>query len=134
MARLVLAAAVNLLLFVIPAGAMPMAEFDKLSLEDQSNYLVALKEGARQFLLSQGKKDLAAKIVTVFDTPQPGKKFPEGLWQLDKDMDAARQYQQKSGRTVHVEHVLLLTFSKYRIDGISREVMMKVGATYKATQ
>jgi hypothetical protein len=61
------------------AHAMEIEKFDKMDGRDQSEYIVALIEGAQQVLIKEGKKELAAKIHPLFTTTLPGDQSPVGV-------------------------------------------------------
>ena len=109
---------------------MEIEAFDRMSVEDKSLYVFALLGGSKRLLVQQGRKEMAARLVTVFDTVTPSLQVPIAMDQFDRDLEAARQYQQKTGKTMQVEDALLLTFSKFNIE-IPRAELMKIGQSFK---
>jgi hypothetical protein len=120
----------GVLIAAAPASAMEIKAYDQLSLEDQSRYHVTLLEGSRQLLLKQGKKEMAAQIISLFDTIQQGDSVPRGLYQFLQDLNTARQLIRETGKPFHVEHALLLTFNKFKIE-VPRAELMKLGQGFK---
>lgn len=129
MTRLALSVAL-LLAFAVPAGAMEIEAFDRMSVEDKSLYVFALLDGSKRLLVQQGRKEMAARLVTVFDTVTPSSQVPIAMDQFDRDLDAARQCHQKTGKTMQVEDALLLTFGKFNIE-IPRAELMRIGQGFK---
>lgn len=72
------------------ARAMEIEKFDKMAAEDQSDYIVLLIEGAQQVLTHDGKRDLAAKVHTLFATILPGDRDPLGSVEFERNLARAR--------------------------------------------
>ncbi len=122
--------AAGLMVTSASARAMEIERFDALSPQDQSRYLVVLLDGSKKLLESQGKRDEAIKIISVFDTKDPGETVPKGMRQFSEDLESARQYQIKTGKTLQVESALLLRFKKLGIE-VSRDEFMHLGDGFK---
>ena len=72
------------------AHAMEIEKFDKMDGRDQSEYIVALIEGAQQVLVKEGKRELAAKIHVLFTTTLPGDQSPVGVVEFERNLARAR--------------------------------------------
>lgn len=72
------------------AQAMEIQQFDRMAVEDQSDYIVGLIEGAQQVLIHVGRRDLADKVHTLFVTILPGDKSPVGAVEFESNLNRAR--------------------------------------------
>jgi hypothetical protein len=119
-------------LFASPTSisALEIKRFYQLSLADQSRYLVVLFEGTRDYLKRQGRPDLAKEVYRMFDETPHGDTMPPGMRQFGKDLISAEQYQQKTGKTMHVEYALILTLKKKGVE-IPKAEMMTFGQHFK---
>lgn len=77
-------------LFSSAAQAMEIEKFDKMAAPDQSDYIVALIEGAQKVLRDEGRADLAAKVHTLFTTTLPGDESPIGVVEFESNLARAR--------------------------------------------
>lgn len=128
--KIVAALLIAYLTAAAPVSALEIDAFDQLSAADQGRYLELLVNGSKTILARQGQQDMAQQLNAVFDAPAGG--ISKAMRQLDDDLEAARQYQQKTGKTMHVEHALLLTFSKFQVTVPQVEVM-KLGQDFEPT-
>ena len=113
----------------VPAQAMEIAAYDQLSINDKTRYVVLLLERTKEFLTETGKSAEAQKVGEAFSvTEWPS--MPRGMRQFGDDLQTARNLARKSGKALHVEHALLLTFTKLKIEGVGAE-MMKFGDGFK---
>jgi hypothetical protein len=113
----------------VPAQAMEIGAFDQLSIDDKTRYVALLLERAKEFLTEIGKSAEAQKVGEAFSvTVWPS--MSRGMRQFGDDLQTARNLARKTGKALHVEHALLLTFAKLKIEGVGAE-MMKFGDGFK---
>jgi len=72
------------------AQAMEVRKFDEMAVEDQSDYITLLVEGAQKVLIDEGKSDPAAKIHKLFTEILPGDQIPLGMVEFERNLDRAR--------------------------------------------
>jgi hypothetical protein len=110
----------------VPAHAMEIAAYDQLSIHDKARYVVLLLERTKEFLTETGKSAEAQKVGEAFSvTGWPN--MPRGMRQFGDDLQTARNLARKTGKALHAEHALLLTFAKLKIEGVGAAEMMKFG-------
>jgi hypothetical protein len=113
----------------VPAQALEIPAFDQLSIHDKARYVALLLEQAKKFLTEAGYSSEAHKIGEAFSvTEWPS--MPPGMRQLGNDLQTVRNLARKTGNALHVEHALLLTFAKRKIEGVGAE-MMNFGHGFK---
>ena len=118
-------------MFLTPVvEAKSINDYNAMTTHDQSRYVNDLLNGAKVLLQKQGRSDVAMKITTLFTEVEPGNILPPGNWQFMKDLEAGEQYQQKTGKTLQVEHALLVTFKKLGIE-VPQEEFMHLGDKFK---
>jgi hypothetical protein len=106
----------------VPAHAMDIAAYDQFSIHDKARYVALLIERTREFLTETGKSDEAQKVREAFSvTGWPN--MPRGMRQFGDDLQIARNLARKTGKALQVEHALLLTFAKLKIEGVGAEIM-----------
>ena len=110
--------------------AKSVNDYDSMSPHDQGRYILTLVEGSKDLLAKQGRQDIVLKITQVFETHDPGETISKGAKQFARDLDAAEQYQQKTGKTLQVESALLLTFQKLGIE-VPKDAFMHLGDKFK---
>ena len=105
-----------------PAQAMEIQKFDKMSAQDQSDYIVVLIEGAQKVLIDAGRRDLADKVHNLFTTTLPGDKSPFGSVEFERNLNRARladiQNLQKDphAQRLEVEDAMFVTLKKNGIE------------------
>ncbi len=113
----------------VRAQAMEIAAYDQLSINDKIRYVILLLERAQESLTDSGRSAEAHKVREAF-TVTEWPKMPRGMRQLGNDLQIARDLARKTGKALHVEHALLLTFAKLKIEGVGAE-LMKFGDGFK---
>ena len=104
------------------ARAMPIVEYDKMAVSDQSDYVVALIEGAQELLIDRAQNDLAARVHTLFTEIKPGNTIPTGMQEFEtylanvRVLDAQRYAKSHDVARLEVEQAMILTL---RRNGIS---------------
>ena len=78
------------LLISATAQAMEIQKFDRMAVQDQSEYIVVLIEGAQKVLIASGKKDLAGKVHDLFTRTLPGDQSPVGVVMFERNLARAR--------------------------------------------
>jgi hypothetical protein len=113
------------LLFFAPeaARALELSKYDSLSIKDKALYDEMLIRGSETFLRREGKKDMADKLVSTFDVLQPGRNISAGMEQLGREIQAAQSYQIRTGKLLHIEHVMLVALKKFGIEIPQSEMM-----------
>jgi hypothetical protein len=101
------------------AQAMEIRQFDKLAIQDRSEYVAELIEGAQKVLIDEGKSDLAARINKLFtEKPPAGDATPLGFAEFASNLDLARvadaerAAQDPNAHRLEVEDAILVTFKK----------------------
>jgi hypothetical protein len=112
------------------APAIEITKYDQLSLEDKTRYVEMLLRGTERILRDLGKPGEAKRVGQLFSETPVGEQMPEGMKQFEKDLIAAELYQQRTGKTMHVEYALILTLKKLGIE-IAKEDMMAFGKDFK---
>jgi Mlc titration factor MtfA (ptsG expression regulator) len=77
-------------IFVHPAQAMQIPQFDKMALQDQADYIHLLVDGAQKVLIEQRKDDLAAKVHKLFTEVPRGDSGSLGITEFERNLDRAR--------------------------------------------
>jgi hypothetical protein len=97
------------------ASAMTVEMFDAMATEDQQDYLTLLVKKAREVLVQQDRKPLAAKLEKLFQTRRGQPQSP-GKEQFEKNLATVRAYvaQQKWIKILpgEVENALIGVFQK----------------------
>ena len=78
------------LLISAAAQAMEIQKFDRMAVQDQSEYIVVLIEGAQKVLIASGKKDLARKVHDLFTRTLSGDESPVGVVMFERNLARAR--------------------------------------------
>lgn len=109
---------VSALSFAGAASAMEILQYDKMAVSDQSDYVVALIEGAQEVLINNGQNDLAARVHTLFTEVKPGNKIPTGTQEFEtylahvRVLDAERYAKDHNVARLEVEHAIILTLKR----------------------
>jgi len=110
------------LLLASRAQAMTIAEFDKMAVKDQSDYIVGLIVGAQKVLIDIKKNDLADKVHDLFTEIRRGDTTPFGMIQFEENLDRARVFDAQmhakdaNGQRVEVEDAMAATLKKNGIE------------------
>ena len=129
--RVAVAAVLTAAMFLTPvAEAKSINDYKAMTTYDRSRYVNDLLFGSVYLLNQRGQTDMAEKITTLLIDVGPGQASPKGTVQFMKDFEAAEQYQQKTGKTLQVEHALLLTFKKLGIE-VPKQEFMHLGDKFK---
>src|SRR6185295_8844972 len=75
-----------LMVSVAVAQAMEIEKFTKMAVQDQSDYVVVLIQGAQKVLIQSGRKDLADKVHKLFTTTIPGDDSPIGVVEFESNL------------------------------------------------
>jgi len=106
-----------------------------MAIEDQSDYITLLVEGAQKVLIDEGKDDLFAKIHKLFTEIHPGDTMPLGMIAFEENLDQARLADAEKHAKDHnaprleVEHAMIVTLK--RNDIILPKRFMTVGNNFK---
>ncbi len=115
-----IAASVALLL-TSAAQAMEIQQYDKMSNEDQGEYVSRLVGGAEQAFKDEGRPDLAAQVDHLFTTTDPGDQDTLGVVEFQLNLGRARVTDDKnvekdpSAHRLEVEDAMLVTLKKNNI-------------------
>lgn len=101
------------------ASAMTVDMFDAMAVEDQHDYLTLLVERAREVLIRQDRKDLAAKLDELFHRRR-GQRQSQGEEQFENRLEVVRNYVTQQNATAprvkilpgEVENALIGTFQR----------------------
>jgi hypothetical protein len=100
------------------AQAMEIQRYDKMALQDQNDYAIALIFGAQKVLISEGGSDLAAQVQKLFTATPAGDVAALGLTEFESNLDLARVADAKrvtqdpSAHRLEVEDAMLVTLKK----------------------
>ncbi len=103
------------------AQAMEIRLYDKMSIDDQAEYVADLIDGAEKALTDQGRPDLSAQISTLFTTNIGGDKFSIGSVEFNRNLaaarvaDAERAAQDPTAHRLEVEDAMLVTLKRNHI-------------------
>lgn len=101
--------------------AMEIQQYDKMSNDDQSEYVALLVGGAEQAFKDEGRADLAAQVDHLFTTTDPGDAHTIGVVEfqmnlaLAREADDKRAAQDPSAHRLEVEDAMLVTLKKNNI-------------------
>jgi hypothetical protein len=122
------------ILFPNVTQAMDIVEFDKMADADRQAYLDFLVDAAQNVLISQARKDDAAKVYRLFHEIQPGDAFPLGEKIFKQNLeglrvrDDLRHSHDHNARRIQVEAALLATLKENNIsmtiDGVKQLLQM----------
>jgi hypothetical protein len=114
---------------------MEIRKFDEMAVEDQSDYITLLVEGAQKVLIDEGNDDLAAKIHKLFTEIPAGDTMSLGLEEFETNLaqarlaDAERHAKDHNAPRLEVEHAMIVTLK--RNDIILPKRFMTVGNNFK---
>jgi hypothetical protein len=103
------------------AQAMEIQQYDKMVLQDQNDYAIALIEGTQKVLIDEGRSDLAVQVQKLFTETPAGDAAPLGLTEFESNLDLARVADAKrvtqdpSAHRLEVEDAMLVTLKKNNI-------------------
>jgi hypothetical protein len=97
---------------------MPIAQYDRLSAEEQARYIVLLMNRTIAYLYAHGRNENAAKLTSFFNGD-------EELAQaaIDDGIETARRREAETGKPHDVEHGMSLALDSVDIQ-VSREVLV----------
>jgi len=107
-----------LMVSVAVAQAMEIEKFTKMAVQDQSDYVVVLIQGAQKVLIQSGRKDLADKVHKLFTTTIPGDDSPIGVVEFESNLARARAADLRnlaknpSAPRLEVEDAMVVTLEK----------------------
>ena len=104
---------------------MPIAQYDRLSPEEQGRYIVLLMNRTIAYLYAQGRNENAAKLTSFFNGD-------EELAQaaIDDGLETARRRETETGKPHDVEHGVSLALDSVDIQ-VSREVLVTLVPDFK---
>src|SRR5574337_90377 len=70
--------------------AMEIRQFDRMSVQDQGDYITVLIDGAQQVLIDTGHRDLADKVDKLFTEVLPGDQISLGMAEFERNLARAR--------------------------------------------
>ena len=110
------------------ADAMPLAQYDRLTSDDQARYVVLLMNSTIAYLYAQGRNENAMKLTSFFNGD-------EELAQLaiDDGLETARRRAQETGTPHDVEHGVSLALDSVDIQ-VSRDVLIALVPDFTPTR
>jgi hypothetical protein len=109
------------LLAASAAQAMEIQQYDKMSNNDESEYVGLLVGGAEQAFKDEGRADLAAQVDHLFTTTDPGDAHTIGVVEFQLNLGRARVADEMnveknpSAHRLEVEDAMLVTLKKNNI-------------------
>jgi hypothetical protein len=100
------------------ADAMPIAQYDRLSPDDQSRYIVLLMNRTIAYLYAQGRNENAAKLLSFFNGDED---VAEDA--IDDGLEVVRAREKETGVPQDVEHGVSLAIDSIDIQ-VSRDVLV----------
>jgi hypothetical protein len=103
------------------AQAMEIQQYDKMSNDDQSEYVALLVGGAEQTFNDEGRADLAAQVDHLFTTTDSGDAHTIGVVEfqmnlaLAREADVKRAVKDPNAHRLEVEDAMLVTLKKNNI-------------------
>jgi hypothetical protein len=110
------------MLFSSAAQAMEIQQFDKMSQDDQAEYVSDLIQGAEKVLTDEGKPDQAAQVSHLFTTNPPDSKISIGMNDFMLTLAKARVTDAKNvekdphAQRIEVEDAMALTLKNNGIE------------------
>ena len=104
------------------AQAMEIQKYDKMSDDDQDEYVADLVVGAEKVLTAAGHREQAERVNNLFTEKNPGDKLPRGMVEFEILLDKARVaddlrvHKDPNTRRLEVEDAMALTLKKHEID------------------
>ncbi|MGI0134748.1 MAG: hypothetical protein ACREBW_07320 [Candidatus Micrarchaeaceae archaeon] len=101
--------------------AMEIQQYDKMALQDQNDYTIALIDGAQKVMIDEGRSDLAEQVHTLFTETPAGDAAPLGVTEFESNLDLARVadakrvVQDPNAHRLEVEDAMLVTLKKNNI-------------------
>jgi hypothetical protein len=109
------------MLFASVAQAMEIRQFDKMSDQDQGDYIGDLIVGAEKVLTDDGKPELAAQVKHLFTTKNQGDLDTIGMVEFERNLallrvnDAKNAEKHPKDPRLEVEDVMGITLEKNHI-------------------
>jgi hypothetical protein len=104
--------------FTNAVQAMEITKFDKMAIDDQSDYINVLVDGAQKVLISEGRSDLAIQVHKLFSDVHSGDTMPLGMIAFEENLDHARLFDAQraakdpNARRLEVEDAMAVTLKK----------------------
>ena len=117
------------------AQAMDIQVFDRMSDQDQDDYIVLLLKGSEQVLTDAGRADQAAQVEKLFTTVQPGDRNTVGMVELELNLSAVRKtdadnlVKNPNARLMQVEIAMIATLKNNGI--VLPRAIMRVGDNFR---
>ncbi len=108
-------------------NAKPIADLDRMSVDDQARYVITLLDGSVGYLHSQKQDDMAHKVINHFNA-----KGSKGMQEFLNNLDIARGAARETGKPIEVEHAMILTLRELGVD-VPKGVMMRLARDFKET-
>lgn len=114
---------------VVPAivDAKPIAEYDRMSVDDRMRYVTLVLNRTIDYLKEQGQLAAARRVSDSFNDP----KNP-AMQRLFENIETGRKVGYQTGKTVEVEHAVLMTLREIGVD-VPKGVAMTLGKDFKPT-
>jgi hypothetical protein len=109
------------MLFTGAAQAMKFSQFDKMTIDDQAEFIALMVDATQKALRNEGRSDFAAQIEHLFTTIDPGDSMSLGLVELERNVAQARLADVKGAekdpkaQRLDVEDALFVTLEKNKI-------------------
>ena len=100
---------------------MEIRQFDKMTGQDQSDYIGNLIVGSENALADEAKPDIAAQIKHLFTTKEPGDADVIGMVEFERNLalarvaDAQRAETDPNAHRLEVEDAMIVTLQKNHI-------------------
>jgi hypothetical protein len=100
------------------AQAMQIQQFDKMTAQDQADYITALVDGAQKVLIDEGRSDLGAQVHKLFTDVPAGDTITLGMEGFETNLaqgrlyDAERYAKDHNVRRLNVEDAMIVTLKK----------------------
>lgn len=105
---------------------MPIAQYDRLSPDDQQRYIVLLVNNTITYLYAQGRSAHAVKLALFFNGDED-----IALVAIDASLETARRREKESGRPHDVEHGVSLALDDSLDVQVSRDVLVTLVPDFK---
>jgi hypothetical protein len=108
-----------------PGDAMSLAQYDRLSSDDQSRYIILLMNRTIAYLYAQGRNENAVKLTSFFNGDEDVAQIA-----IDDGLETARWREKETGRPHDVEHAVSLALDSVDIQ-VSRDVLVTLVPDFK---
>jgi len=120
--RFVVAAFMSAAMLLPAVQAMQIQQFDKMTNDDQAEYVGELIQGAEKVLTDEGKSDLSAQVSHLFTTSVSGADISIGMAEFMRNLARARVTDAKDAeknpnvQRIEVEDAMAVTLQKNGIE------------------